>query len=34
MWADYNNGSGTYQVNASVSFNGGQIVAYIKTTIG
>jgi hypothetical protein len=34
MWADYQNGSGSYKVNASVYFNGGQLVTYIKTTIG
>jgi len=34
IWADYNNGNGTYQVNGSVSFNGSQIVTYIKSTIG
>jgi len=34
IWAEYNNGAGTYKVNGSVSFNGAQIVTYIKSTIG
>lgn len=34
MWADYQNGSGRYKVNSSVGLDGGQIVTYIRTTIG
>ena len=34
IWSQYNNGLGVYAVNASVSWNGAQIITYLKTTMG